>query len=148
MSENPVDGVTIITGGSRGIGAACAVRLATDRPDRPLMLSYASDEAAARTVAQDVEAVGGRAEIHRADVADEADVIALFEAADGLGPVTGLVNNAGLLFTAARLEDFDAGRVRRTMDVNVTGSFLCAREAVKRMSTDNGGSGGVIVNLS
>ena len=142
------EGVCVITGAGRGIGAATARRLAADRPELAQVLAWANDEAAAKAVAADVEAAGARVIIRRADVADEADVLALFEAADELGPVTALVNSAGLLFTAGRLEDFDAERIERTLAVNVTGTLLCAREAVRRMSTARGGGGGVIVNLS
>jgi NAD(P)-dependent dehydrogenase (short-subunit alcohol dehydrogenase family) len=140
--------VVVITGGSRGIGAATALRLATDRPDVSQLLSYVNDEAAARTVAGQVEALGATVGTVRADVAIEADVLAMFEAADGLGTLTGLVNNAGLLFPTSRLDAFDAERINRTLAVNVTGAMLCAREGVLRMSSLHGGAGGVIVNVS
>lgn len=142
------DGVCVITGAGRGIGAATARRLAADRPGLAQVLTWANDEAAAEAVAADVTAAGPRAVTIRVDVADEVDVVALFQAADDLGPLTALVNNAGLVFTAGRLEGFDAPRIERTLAVNVTGTLLCAREAVRRMSTARGGRGGSIVNLS
>lgn len=140
--------VTLITGGSRGIGAATARRLAADRPDVAQVLSYASDADAAASVADEVRAAGVAVEIAKADVSVESDVLGLFSAVDSLGSLTGLVNNAGLLFPIARLDQYNAERINRTMAVNVTGAMLCAREAVKRMSTTNGGSGGNIVNVS
>ena len=141
--------VCVITGAGRGIGAAVARRLARDRPDLGQVLTWVSDEAAVTAVAAEVEAAGvvGVCTV-RADVASESDVMALFEAADRLGPLAALVNNAGVVQPIARLEDYTAERIERTMAVNVTGAMLCAREAVRRLSTERGGSGGVIVNLS
>ncbi len=144
----PASGVTVITGASRGIGAACAVRLAKDQPNRVLVLSYATDRAAATSVAEQVAARGAQVEIVQADVASESDVLTLFEVADGLGPVTGLINNAGMVAPIAPLVDLEAERIQRIVEVNVVGSLLCAREAVRRMSTERGGPGGVVVNLS
>ncbi len=140
--------VAVITGGSRGIGAATALRLARDHPDMAQVIGYVSDASAASAVADRVAALGPMVAPVRADVAEEDDVLRLFAAADDLGAVTALVNNAGLLFTAGRLEDFDAQRIARTMAVNVTGAMLCAREAIRRMSTAAGGTGGAIVNVS
>ncbi len=142
------DGVCVITGAGRGIGAAVARRLAAERPEWAQVLTWVGDEAAARAVAAEVEGAGGRAMTVRVDVADEAEVVELFRAADELGPLRALVNNAGLLFPIGRLEDFTAERIARTLAVNVTASMLCAREAVRRMSTERGGAGGAIVNLS
>lgn len=140
--------VCVITGAGRGIGAAVARRLATERPELAQVLTWVGDEAAARGVATEVEAAGAVAVTVRADVASEADVLALFESADRLGTLSALVNNAGVVLPIGRLEDFTAERIERTMAVNVTGTMLCAREAVRRLSTDRGGAGGVIVNLS
>lgn len=140
--------VTLITGGSRGIGAATALRLAADRPDVAQVLSYASDAGAAAAVAERVRAAGVTVEIVKADVAEEADVLSLFSVVDAVGSLTSLVNNAGLLFPVGRLDEYDFERISRTMAVNVTGAMLCARESVKRMSTTRGGAGGNIVNVS
>jgi NAD(P)-dependent dehydrogenase (short-subunit alcohol dehydrogenase family) len=143
-----LSGSCVITGGGRGIGAATARRLATDQPGWTQILTWVHDRTAAETVASEVRAAGVEAVTVRADVADETDVLGMFAAADEAGPVRALVNNAGLLFPIARVEDLDAERITRTLAVNVTGSILCAREAVRRMSTDRGGQGGAIVNVS
>ena len=140
------DRVVVVTGGSRGIGRAVAV-LAARRGWR-VCLSYVSDAASAESVVAAIAAEGGQAIAVRADVGAEEDVVALFAAADRLGPVMGLVNNAGVVDVAARVEAMGAERLHRMMRVNVVGSLLCAREAVRRMSTRNGGRGGAIVNLS
>jgi NAD(P)-dependent dehydrogenase (short-subunit alcohol dehydrogenase family) len=137
----------VVTGGSRGIGAAICV-LAAARGD-DVVVNYSGDPAPAEAVAGQVRAAGRQALAFRADVSDEDDVRALFAAAAELGPVTGLVNNAAITGnTPGRLEDYAADVVRRTLDVNVTGVFLCCREAVRRMSTRHGGDGGAIVNVS
>ena len=128
--------------------AAVARRLAADRPDIAQVLSFANDAAAAERVADDVRSSGATVEVIKADVAVEGDVVAVFEAADRLGTLIGLVNNAGVVDELARLETFSAERVARIMAVNVTGAIICAREAVRRMSTANGGGGGSIVNMS
>ncbi|GJD56652.1 SDR family oxidoreductase [Methylobacterium dankookense] len=140
------DKVAVVTGGSRGIGRAVAM-LAARRGWR-VCLSYVSDAAAAEAVVAAIADAGGQACAVRADVGAEADVEALFAAADRLGTVAGLVNNAGVVDVAARVEAMGAERLHRMMRVNVVGSLLCAREAVRRMSTRNGGRGGAIVNLS
>ena len=140
------DKVVVVTGGSRGIGRAVA-RLAARRGWR-VCLSYVSDAAAAQSVVAAIAEDGGRAAAVRADVGEEADVVALFAAADGLGTVAGLVNTAGVVDVAARVDAMTADRLHRMMRVNVVGSLLCAREAVRRMSTRHGGRGGAIVNLS
>jgi len=139
--------VLLITGASRGIGAATA-RLAARR-GWDVAVNYARDAAAAEAVAADVRAAGRRAITVGADVADEAAVLAMFRRVDAeLGPLAGLVNNAGIVAMKARLDEMDIARWQRLWAVNLTGSLLCAREAVRRMSTRHGGAGGAIVNLS
>lgn len=142
-----MDRVAIITGAGRGIGAATAL-LAASR-GYAVCVNYLKNEAAARGVVDAITAAGGRAIAIQGDVSQEADVVKLFEAVDWeLGTVTALVNNAGILERQMRLEAMDAARIRRVLDTNVVGSFLCAREAVRRMSTNRGGKGGSIVNVS
>lgn len=139
--------VAIITGASRGIGAATAM-LAGSR-GYAVCVNYLRGADAAREVADSIVAAGGDAIAVAADVSAEADVARLFESVDReLGPVTALVNNAGILERQMRVEEIDAARIRRVLDTNVVGSFLCAREAVRRMSTKRGGRGGAIVNVS
>ena len=139
--------VAIITGGGRGIGAATA-RLAAAR-GYAVCVNYQRNEAAAREVAEAITAAGGRAIAVAADVSNEGDVVRLFETVDWeLGTVTALVNNAGILERQMRVDEMDAERIRRVFDTNVVGTFLCAREAVRRMSTNRGGKGGAIVNVS
>lgn len=138
--------VLLVTGGSRGIGAATA-RLAAAQ-GYAVCVNYTSNEAAARQVVDGIVAGGGNAVAVRADVADEADVVRLFAACDQLGPVTALLNNAGVVAPAARVDQMDAERIMRVLRINVLGAFLAAREAVRRMSTRHGGAGGVIVNIS
>jgi NAD(P)-dependent dehydrogenase (short-subunit alcohol dehydrogenase family) len=140
------DRVVIITGGSRGIGRATAIAAAA-RGFR-VCVGYASNEAAARAVVATIEAKNGKAISVQCDVGFETDIISLFEAADALGTLGALVNNAGIVGPSMRVDQMSAERIARMMAVNVTGSILCAREAVKRMSTRHGGQGGVIVNLS
>jgi len=138
--------VLLITGASRGIGAATARRAAAAGWD--VAINYARDAAAAEGVAAEVRALGRRALAVAADVADEAAVLALFARVDAeLGPLGGLVNNAGIVDMKARLDEMDVARWQRMWAVNLTGSLLCAREAVRRMSTRHGGAGGAIVNL-
>ena len=139
--------VLLITGASRGIGAATA-RLAALR-GWDVAVNYARDAAAAEAVAETVRGAGQRAITVAADVADEAAVLAMFARIDGeLGRLGGLVNNAGIVALKARLDQMDLARWQRMWAVNITGSLLCAREAVRRMSTRHGGAGGAIVNLS
>ncbi|MCJ2016609.1 SDR family oxidoreductase [Methylobacterium sp. E-065] len=138
--------VAIVTGGSRGIGRAVSLLLA--ERGYAVCLSYVSDAAAAQGVVDAITAQGGRALAVRGDVGSEADVIALFQAADALGPLKALVNNAGVVDVKADVADMSLARLQRMMNTNVVGSFLCAREAVRRMSTKRGGAGGAIVNLS
>ena len=140
------DRVAIVTGGSRGIGRATAMAAAA-RGFR-ICVGYVSNEAAARDVVSAIEAKNGKAIAVKCDVGNERDILALFKAADDFGTLGALVNNAGIVGPTARVEDMSAERIARMMAVNVTGSMLCAREAVKRMSTRHGGKGGVIVNLS
>jgi len=137
----------IVTGGSRGIGAATAV-LAAQR-GYGVAVNYTRHAAAAEQVVARIQAAGGTAMAIQADVADEAQVLAMFRQVDStLGRLSGLVNNAGVVDRAERLDTMDMQRLRRMFDINVLGSFLCARQAVLRMSTRHGGAGGAIVNLS
>lgn len=139
--------VMIVTGGSRGIGAAVA-RLAAAE-GYAVCISYLSNRVAAAELVDSLTAQGATVMAVQADVASEAEVVRLFREVDAaLGPVTALVNNAGILEQQARVEDMDAARISRIFAANVTGSFICAREAVRRMSTRHGGRGGAIVNLS
>lgn len=139
--------VVLITGGGRGIGAATG-RLAATR-GYAVCLSYVRNREAAEAVADGIGRSGGRAAIVQADVAIEDDVVRLFSTVDTLfGRLDALVNNAGMLETQMRVDQMDAGRLTRVLATNVTGSFICCREAVRRMSTRQGGRGGAIVNLS
>ncbi|MEM9265824.1 MAG: SDR family oxidoreductase [Cyanobacteria bacterium P01_F01_bin.13] len=139
--------VIVITGGSRGIGAATAY-LAAER-GYAVCVNYRQNHAAANTVVESIKQKGGRGVAIAANIAIEAEVVALFRAVDDqLGPVTALVNNAGILERQTRVENLDAARLNRVFTANITGSFLCAREAIKRMSTKYGGPGGAIVNVS
>jgi len=142
-----MDKVLLVTGASRGIGAATA-RLAA-QAGWAVAVNYTANSLAADEVVRAIRATGGRAIAVQADVADEAQVLRLFEAIDAkLGRLTGLVNNAGVVDVTARLDEMSVARWRRMFDINVIGSLLCAREAVRRMSTRHGGAGGAIVNLS
>jgi len=139
--------VMLITGASRGIGAATA-RLA-GKNGYAVCVNYKSSREAAERIVKDIEESGGKALSVQADVADANDIERLFHICDlELGTLSSLINNAGILETQIRLEDIDAARIDRVFGVNVRGSFLCAREAVKRMSTKHGGKGGTIVNLT
>src|SRR5207248_9042796 len=139
--------VMVITGASRGIGAATA-RLAAER-GHDVCVNFRTNEAAAAAVVADVRAAGRRAIAVQADVASEPDVVRLFETVDAtVGVVAGLVNNAGILEGQTRVEHMVAARISRVFATNVTGAFLCAREAVRRMSNRHGGRGGAIVNVS
>jgi NAD(P)-dependent dehydrogenase (short-subunit alcohol dehydrogenase family) len=140
-------GVLIVTGGGRGIGAATA-RLAAER-GYAVCVNYRSNREAAHGVVEAIRAAGGKATAVKADIAREFDVMSLFEEAHNqLGPLTALVNNAGILERHMRLDEMEATRFERVFATNITGAFLCAREAVKRMSTRHGGKGGGIVNVS
>ena len=139
--------ILLVTGGSRGIGAACCRQAAAAGWD--VAVNYARDAAAAEAVATEVRALGRRALTVQADVADEAQVLAMFARVDaGLGPLAGLVNNAGVVDMPARVDEMSLARLKRMFDTNILGSVVCAREAVRRMSTRHGGQGGAIVNLS
>ncbi len=139
--------VLIITGASRGIGAATA-RIAGQR-GWSVCVNYRSDEAGARAVAREITEAGGQALVVQGDVAHEADVLRLFETVDReYGRLDGLANNAGILEEQTRLDQMSADRLSRVFATNITGAFLSAREAVRRMSTAHGGHGGAIVNVS
>jgi NAD(P)-dependent dehydrogenase (short-subunit alcohol dehydrogenase family) len=140
------DKVLVVTGGSRGIGAATCL-LAAKRGYQ-LVVNYTANAAAADAVCAEIRAMGGEAVAVKGDVANPADVDAIFAAADGLGMLVGLVNNAGIVDKAARLDEMSIERLERMMRVNVIGSILCAQAAIRRMSTRHGGKGGGIVNLS
>ena len=136
----------LVTGAGRGIGAAVAVMAAQRGWD--VALNYARDTAAAERTAARVREAGGRALLLPADVADDAAVVAMFASLDqAWGGLDGLVNNAGVVDMAQRVDEYSAARVQRMFAINVFGSFSCAREAVRRMSTRHGGRGGAIVNI-
>jgi len=139
--------VILITGASRGIGAATAL-LAAER-GHAVAINYHASRDAADALAERIERAGGTAMTVQADVAVEDDVVRMFRAVDArFGRLDGLVNNAGILERQMRLEQMDAARLQRILATNVTGAFVCAREAVLRMSTARGGRGGAIVNVS
>ena len=151
MSPTPSSArCVLVTGASRGIGAATAIACAAKGWD--VAVNYARDERAAQAVAEQVRALGRRAIVVGADVADEAAVLAMFSRIDAeLGPTArfgGLVNNAGVIDEQVRVDGISVARLQRMFAINVFGSFVCAREALKRMSTKHGGQGGSIVNLS
>jgi NAD(P)-dependent dehydrogenase (short-subunit alcohol dehydrogenase family) len=141
-----MNGVLLVTGGSRGIGAATAVLAAKHGFD--VVVNYREDERAASAIVEAVRSSGVRSLAIKADVAIEADVVRMFEAVDTFGPLKALVNNAGVTGGFARVADLKGPALERMLAVNVTGSILCAREAVRRLSTVWGGDGGSIVNLS
>ena len=142
-----MDDVLIVTGGSRGIGAATA--LIAGRNGYAVCVNYLKNEKAAEKIVNEINSNGGRAIAVCADISLEEEVVDLFQTVDvQLGTVSALVNNAGILETQMRIADMDAARLNRVFLTNITGSFLCAREAVKRMSRKNGGNGGAIVNVS
>ena len=137
----------LVTGASRGIGAAAATACARQGWD--VAVNFAHDAAAAERVAAQVRALGRRAIVVQADVADEAAVLAMFARVDAeLGALQGLVNNAGVIDVQSRVQDMSVARLQRMFAINVIGNIVCAREAVKRMSRKSGGAGGSIVNLS
>ena len=140
-------GLVIVTGGSRGIGAAICRRLAAD--GYAVGVNYTSNPGLAGAVVAEIVTSGGRAGAFPGDVSVEADVLRLFaEAQAQLGPLYGLVNNAGILGGSSRLEDLKADDLARVLAVNIAGSMLCAREAVRVLSTRHGGTGGAIVNMA
>jgi NAD(P)-dependent dehydrogenase (short-subunit alcohol dehydrogenase family) len=139
--------VMLVTGGSRGIGAATALLAA--RQGYAVAVNFTANSLAADEVVRQIRAQGGTAITVKADVAQEAEVLAMFEKVDAkLGPLSALVNNAGVVDVAQRLDEMSFARLQRMFNINVLGSFLCAREAVRRMSTRHGGTGGAIVNVS
>ena len=141
-----MSGVLFVTGGSRGIGAAVAMLAA--RAGFDVAVNYRSDERAAASVVDAVRTLGVRGMALRGDVSVEADIVRMFEAIDTFGQLAALVNNAGVTGGFARVADLKASVLERTLAVNVTGAILCAREAVRRLSTVWGGNGGSIVNVS
>jgi NAD(P)-dependent dehydrogenase (short-subunit alcohol dehydrogenase family) len=140
------NGVLVVTGGGRGIGAATCL-LGAER-GYGVVVNYASNSEAAERICARIHQQGGEAIAVRGDVSLPEDVEHIFKAADRMGTLAGLVNNAGMILPAARVDEMDAERLAKTFAVNVTGTFLCSREAVLRMSTRHGGRGGAIVNLS
>ena len=140
-------GIALVTGASRGIGKATAQQLA--REGYTVAVNYHHNSEAATDVINAIADAGGKAFAVRADISDEAQVLAMFERLDREGePLTALVNNAGILFEQSTIENLSAERINRVLATNVTGYFLCCREAVKRMSHKHGGQGGAIVNVS
>lgn len=137
--------IVMVTGGSRGIGASVCRKLAAN--GRKVLVNFAQNSGAAEELVDEIRAAGGAAVAIQGDVGNEAEILNLFAEADRLGTLTGLVNNAGVLDVAQRVDEISLERLNRIFSVNVFGSFLCAREAVRRMSTRNGGKGGTIVNL-
>ncbi|MFN5095757.1 MAG: SDR family oxidoreductase [Limnohabitans sp.] len=139
--------VLLVTGGSRGIGAATALLAA--QSGWAVAVNYTANSLAADEVVRQIRASGGQAMSVQADVADEAQVLRMFEHIDAkFGRLTGLVNNAGVVDVTARVDEMSVARWKRMFDINVIGSLICAREAVRRMSTRHGGEGGSIVNIS
>lgn len=144
---NAENGSLIVTGASRGIGGAIAKLMA--RKGIAVAVNYSRDRTGALEVVEEIARAGGRAIAIQADVAQEAEVVRLFETSSReLGPVAGLVNNAGITGGFARVEALTAAAITEVLAINVAGAFLCAREAVRRMSTRHGGRGGLIVNIS
>lgn len=146
QAETQMTRVLVVTGGSRGIGAATA-RLAAGA-GYGVIVNYNGSVAAAEQVCHDIHAAGGTAVAVRGDVSSPDDIEHIFRAADRMGQLAGLVNNAGIIATARRVDEMDAGTVAKVLAVNLTGSILCAGAAIRRMSTRHGGKGGAIVNLS
>lgn len=144
MTDQPV---LLVTGGSRGIGAAICLLAA--RKGWRVAVNYAANKAAADAVVREIEASGGEAFAIRGDVGDAADIVAMFQSVDErFGRLDGLANNAGIVDAPARVDEMSAERIERMMRINITGSILCAAEAVRRMSSRHGGKGGAIVNIS
>jgi NAD(P)-dependent dehydrogenase (short-subunit alcohol dehydrogenase family) len=139
--------ILLVTGASRGIGAATAVLGA--QHGYAVVVNYARDATAAQDVVRRIHEAGGQALAVQADVANEGEVLEMFEKIDAeMGRLDALVNNAGVVDLPQRVDEMSVTRLRRMFEINVIGSFVCAREAVRRMSTRHGGSGGAIVNLS
>ena len=139
--------VAIITGASRGIGAATALRLAADGFD--ICVNYISNRNAAEEIVEKARSFGVNALAVQADISSEKQVNRLFEeSANNLGKPYALINNAGILFSQCRVSELSAARINKVLSTNVTGYFLCCKEAIKAMSTKNAGNGGVIVNVS
>ena len=139
--------ITIVTGASRGIGAATAIKLAS--MGHGICINFNTNEQAATAVQKAITSKGGQAMIFQADVSDEQQVVDMFNAVDSqLGPLTGLVNNAGMLAAQMRIAQMTASRINQMLTTNVTSYFICSREAIKRMSNQYGGHGGAIVNVS
>lgn len=140
-------GTLIVTGAGRGIGAACALQAAAR--GYAVAVNYGSDEAGAADITRKISEAGGKAVSIQGNVANEGDVQRLFETAERvLGPITGLINNAGITGKISRLEAMEASDIEKVFAINVIGTMLCSREAVRRMSTKHGGQGGAIVNIS
>ncbi|CTQ54567.1 Glucose 1-dehydrogenase 2 [Roseibium album] len=139
------DSVVIVTGGSRGIGASVCRKLVA--LGHTILVNYAGNKTAAEAVVSGIVDDGGKAISIQADVGNEADNLALFHAADEEGQLVGLVNNAGVVDMSQRVDEMTYDRLSRMFSINLIGSFICAREAVKRMSTKHGGRGGTIVNI-
>ena len=147
MTRNADLGTLIVTGASRGIGAAVA-RLAGEH-GYAVAVNFSTGEAEAKKIVTEIVSGGGRALAIQADMSREDDIVRLFQAAEKeLGPIKALVNNAAITGGKARVDEVTAAAIRKAFDVNVTGAILCAREAVRRMSTRHGGRGGAIVNIS
>jgi NAD(P)-dependent dehydrogenase (short-subunit alcohol dehydrogenase family) len=147
MTDKQGLGTLIVTGASRGIGAAIAT-LAGER-GYAVAVNFATGAAEAKTVVENILAAGGRALAIQADISHEQDILRLFETAEReLGPIKALVNNAGITGGFARVEEVSSAAIAKVLAVNVSGTILCSREAVRRMSTRRGGSGGAIVNIS
>ncbi|MEO0391762.1 MAG: SDR family oxidoreductase [Pseudomonadota bacterium] len=147
MAAREEQGTLVITGGSRGIGAACARLAATKGYD--IAVSYAENEAAANQVVADCHAAGAHAIAVQGNVADETDVMKLFERADKeLGHITAVINNAGIVAPQGTIETLDHARMKRLFEINILGAFTVAREATKHLAKRNGGDGGAIVNIS
>lgn len=138
--------VVIVTGGSRGIGAAASMLAA--KAGNVVCVNYVSNEKSANDVVAKIESEGGKAFAVKCDVGNNDDIIAMFKTADKFGSIIGLVNNAGVVDAKSRVDNFSVERITRMMNINVLGSFFCAREAALRMSTKYGGKGGSIVNLT
>ncbi len=142
-----MNSVALVTGASRGIGRATALLLG--QQGYAVGINYLSNETAAQGVVDEIVKAGGRAIVLQADIAEEAEVVAMFQRITGeFGPITALVNNAGILFQQSTIENLSAARINKVLSTNVTGYFLCCREAVKIMSHRHGGNGGAIVNVS